>query len=181
MIYTYQGKSPRLGKGVFIAEAAVVGGDVELGDHVSVWPMAVIRGDVNYIRIGARTNVQDGAVLHVTYRKHPLVVGSGVIVAHAVVLHGCTIGDHVLLGIGCRVLDGAETHRPELRDSGGGLHPALVDGRRHYRPDPARRQLRPRAALAAAWRRAGGLEVEVELFGLVVLERIVLAGLEGCL
>lgn len=107
MIYSYQGKSPRLGKGVFIAEAAVVGGDVELGDSVSVWPMAVVRGDVNYIRVGARTNIQDGAVLHVTYRKHPLIVGSGVIVAHAVVLHGCTIEDHVLLGIGARVLDGA--------------------------------------------------------------------------
>jgi len=108
MIYTYQGKTPKLGRGVFIAEAAVVSGDVELGDHVSVWPGAVIRGDVNYIRVGAKTNVQDGAILHVTYRKHPLVVGSGVIIAHAVVLHGCTVADHVLLGIGCRVLDGAE-------------------------------------------------------------------------
>ena len=108
MIYTYKGVRPKLGKGVFIAEAAVVGGDVELGDFVSVWPGAVIRGDVNHIRIGAKTNVQDGAMLHVTYRKHPLVVGAGVIIAHAVVLHGCTIADHVLLGIGCRVLDGAE-------------------------------------------------------------------------
>ena len=108
MIYTYQGKTPKLGRGVFIAEAAVVGGDVELGDYVSVWPGAVIRGDVNYIRVGAKTNIQDGAMLHVTYRKHPLVIGSGVIIAHAVVLHGCTVADHVLLGIGCRVLDGAE-------------------------------------------------------------------------
>jgi carbonic anhydrase/acetyltransferase-like protein (isoleucine patch superfamily) len=108
MIYRYGDKSPRLGKGVFVAESAVVGGDVELGDGVSVWPMAVIRGDVNYIRVGPRTNVQDGAMLHVTYRKHPLIIGSGVIIAHAVVLHGCTVADHVLLGIGCRVLDGAE-------------------------------------------------------------------------
>jgi carbonic anhydrase/acetyltransferase-like protein (isoleucine patch superfamily) len=107
MIYTYQGKTPKLGKGVFVAEHAVVGGDVELGDYVSVWPMAVIRGDVNYIRVGAKTNVQDGAMLHVTFRKHPLVVGCGVIIAHSVVLHGCTVADHVLLGIGCRVLDGA--------------------------------------------------------------------------
>lgn len=108
MIYTYQGKAPKLGRGVFIAEAAVVGGDVELGDYVSVWPGAVIRGDVNYIRVGAKTNVQDGAMLHVTYRRHPLVIGAGVIIAHAVVLHGCTVADRVLLGIGCRVLDGAE-------------------------------------------------------------------------
>ena len=107
MIYTYQGKKPKLGRGVFIAEAAVVGGDVHLGDHCSVWPGAVIRGDVNYIRIGEKTNAQDGAILHVTYRKHPLVIGKGVVIAHAVVLHGCTIADHVLLGIGCRVLDGA--------------------------------------------------------------------------
>jgi carbonic anhydrase/acetyltransferase-like protein (isoleucine patch superfamily) len=108
MIFSYKGVRPKLGKGVFIAEAAVVGGDVELGDHVSVWPGAVIRGDVNHIRIGAKTNVQDGAMLHVTYRKHPLIIGAGVIIAHAVVLHGCTVADHVLLGIGCRVLDGAE-------------------------------------------------------------------------
>jgi carbonic anhydrase/acetyltransferase-like protein (isoleucine patch superfamily) len=108
MIYRYGDARPQLGKGVFIAESAVVGGDVVLGDYVSVWPMAVIRGDVNYIRIGAKTNVQDGAMLHVTYRTHPLIVGSGVIIAHAVVLHGCTVADHVLLGIGCRVLDGAE-------------------------------------------------------------------------
>ena len=108
MIYTYRGKTPKLGRGVFVAEHAVVGGDVELGDYVSVWPMAVIRGDVNYIRVGAKTNVQDGAMLHVTFRKHPLVVGSGVIIAHSVVLHGCTVADHALLGIGCRVLDGAE-------------------------------------------------------------------------
>ena len=108
MIYHYKGTRPKLGKGVFIADAAVVVGDVELGDYVSVWPGVVIRGDVNYIRIGERTNVQDGAMLHVTFKKHPLVVGKGVIIAHAVVLHGCTIADHVLLGIGCRVLDGAE-------------------------------------------------------------------------
>lgn len=107
MLYHYQGMTPQLGRGVFVAGTAVVIGDVHLDDHVSVWPMAVIRGDVHFIRIGAKTNVQDGALLHVTYRKHPLVVGGGVIVAHAVVLHGCTVADHVLLGIGCRVLDGA--------------------------------------------------------------------------
>jgi carbonic anhydrase/acetyltransferase-like protein (isoleucine patch superfamily) len=118
MIYTYQGKTPKLGRGVFVAEHAVVGGDVELGDYVSVWPMAVIRGDVNYIRVGAKTNVQDGAMLHVTFRKHPLVVGSGVIIAHAVVLHGCTVADHVLLGIGCRVLDGAHVGEGSLVAAG---------------------------------------------------------------
>jgi carbonic anhydrase/acetyltransferase-like protein (isoleucine patch superfamily) len=125
MIYTYKGVKPKLGRGVFIAEAAVVGGDVELGDHVSVWPMAVIRGDVNYIRVGAKTNVQDGAMLHVTFRKHPLIVGSGVIVAHAVVLHGCTIGDHVLLGIGCRVLDGAEVGEGSVVAAGAVVRPGM--------------------------------------------------------
>lgn len=108
MIHTYKGIKPTLGRGVFVADSAVVIGDVHLGDHVSVWPMAVIRGDVNYIRVGAKTNVQDGALLHVTNKTHPLVIGAGVIIAHAVVLHGCTVADHVLLGIGCRVLDGAE-------------------------------------------------------------------------
>lgn len=103
----YGGVGPRLGRRVFLAPSAVVTGDVELGDDVSFWFHTVARGDVNWIRIGARTNVQDGAVLHVSHRTHPLSIGEGVVIGHAAVLHGCTVEDGALIGIGARVLDGA--------------------------------------------------------------------------
>lgn len=82
-------------------------GDVELGDDVSFWFHTVARGDVNFIRIGARTNIQDGSVLHVSHQTHSLIIGAGVVVGHHAVVHGCTIGDGALIGIGARVLDGA--------------------------------------------------------------------------
>jgi carbonic anhydrase/acetyltransferase-like protein (isoleucine patch superfamily) len=85
----------------------VVTGDVELGPDVSFWFHTVARGDVNTIRIGARSNIQDGAVLHVSYQTHPLVLGRGVVVGHGAILHGCTVEDGALIGIGARVLDGA--------------------------------------------------------------------------
>lgn len=106
-IHEYRGKRPRLGEGVFLAPTAHLSGEVEVGDDVSFWFHTVARGDVNWIRIGARCNVQDGAVLHVTHETHPLVLGDGVVVAHAAVLHGCTVEDSALVGIGARVLDGA--------------------------------------------------------------------------
>ena len=106
-VYPFAGVAPRLGERVFLAPTAYVTGDVELGDEVSFWFHTVARGDVNRIRIGARTNVQDGSVLHVTHETHPLTIGAGVVVGHAAVLHGCTIEDGALIGIGARVLDGA--------------------------------------------------------------------------
>ena len=106
-VYSYQGLWPRLGERVFLAPSAEVAGDVELGDDVSFWFHTAARGDVNWMRIGARTNVQDGAVLHVTHERHPLLIGAGVVIGHAAVLHGCTVEDGALVGIGARVLDGA--------------------------------------------------------------------------
>lgn len=112
-IREYQGQSPTLGEGVFIDPAAVVIGDVILGDHSSVWPCAVIRGDMHKIRIGKRVSVQDGSVLHITHAgEHtgdgwPLIIGDDVTIGHSVNLHGCTIGNRVLVGIGSIVLDGA--------------------------------------------------------------------------
>lgn len=106
-IYIVDGKTPRLGARVFLAGSAEVSGDVELGDDVSMWFHTAARGDVNWIRIGARSNVQDGAVLHVTHETHPLLIGAGVVIGHAAVLHGCTVEDGALIGIGARVLDGA--------------------------------------------------------------------------
>ncbi|HEX7181488.1 MAG TPA: gamma carbonic anhydrase family protein [Thermoanaerobaculia bacterium] len=106
-IVPYQGRLPKLGERVFLAPGAYVTGDVELGDDVSFWFHTVARGDVNTIRIGARTNIQDGSVLHVNHGTHPLVIGAGVVVGHHAVVHGCTIEDGALIGIGARVLDGA--------------------------------------------------------------------------
>jgi carbonic anhydrase/acetyltransferase-like protein (isoleucine patch superfamily) len=106
-IVPYLDKLPKLGERVFLAPGAWVTGDVELGDDVSFWFHTVARGDVNFIRIGPRTNIQDGAVLHVNYRTHSLVIGAGVVVGHQAVLHGCTIEDGALIGIAAQVLDGA--------------------------------------------------------------------------
>lgn len=110
-IHPYEGRLPVLGNRVFLAPGAHVAGDVELGDDVSFWFHTVARGDVNFIRIGARTNIQDGTVLHVSHVRHPLVIGAGVVVGHQAVLHGCTVEDGALIGIGARVLDGAVVER----------------------------------------------------------------------
>jgi carbonic anhydrase/acetyltransferase-like protein (isoleucine patch superfamily) len=110
---TFRGKSPQLGRGVMVDPMAFVLGEVTLGDDVSVWPGAVIRGDMHHIDVGARTSVQDGAVLHITHASdynpagHPLVIGEDVTIGHQACLHGCTIGNRVLIGIGAVVLDGA--------------------------------------------------------------------------
>lgn len=112
-IRPYQDKTPQLGARVFIDESAVVIGDVTIGDDTSIWPCVVIRGDMHIIRIGARTSIQDGSVLHITHASnfnpagHPLIIGDQVTVGHSVCLHGCTIGNRVLVGIGSIVLDGA--------------------------------------------------------------------------
>lgn len=106
-VFPYQDREPRLGPRTFIAPGAVVVGDVETGEDVSIWFGSVVRGDVNFIRIGDKTNVQDGTIIHVTHETHPTVLGAGVVVGHQAVLHGCTIEDGALVGIGARVLDGA--------------------------------------------------------------------------
>jgi gamma-carbonic anhydrase len=106
MIRTYRGIRPSLGARAYVDPSAQVIGAVELGDDSSVWPNTVIRGDVNRIRLGARTNVQDNCVLHVT-AQHPTVLADDVTVGHSVTLHGCTIERHCLVGIGAIVLNGA--------------------------------------------------------------------------
>ena len=103
----YNGHSPRIGDRVFIAENATLIGDVALGDDCSIWYGAVLRGDVHSIRIGARTNIQDNCVLHVTNGTHPIEIAEEVTIGHGVIAHGCTIGRGALIGMGSRVLDGA--------------------------------------------------------------------------
>ena len=107
MIRTFQGIKPTIPESCFVEDTAVVIGDVVMGEDCSVWFNAVIRGDVHHIRMGARTNVQDLCMLHVTHDTHPLIIGNDVTVGHSVVLHGCTIKDRVLLGMGAIVMDGA--------------------------------------------------------------------------
>ena len=112
-IRTYQGKTPSLGERVFVDASAVVIGDVEIGADSSVWPLVTIRGDMHRIRIGARTSVQDGSVLHITHAGpfnpdgFPLTIGDDVTIGHKVLLHGCSIGSRILVGMGSIVMDGA--------------------------------------------------------------------------
>jgi len=111
-VRAYKGVHPQLGERVMIDPTSVVIGNVELGDDVGVWPLVVIRGDVNRITIGSRTNIQDGSVLHLTHKSaanpdgYPLIVGEDVTVGHKAMLHGCTIGNRVLVGMGAILLDG---------------------------------------------------------------------------
>jgi len=107
MIRTFQGMKPTIPKSCFIEQTGVVIGDVVMGEDCSVWFHAVIRGDVHYIRIGDRTNVQDLCMLHVTHDTHPLIIGREVTIGHSVILHGCTIKDRVLIGMGAIIMDGA--------------------------------------------------------------------------
>lgn len=110
---TFEQFVPQLAEKVYVAESAVVIGDVTLDQEVSVWPYAVIRGDIHSIKIGARSNVQDGTIIHVTHagpfnpKGFPVSIGEDVIIGHQAVLHGCTIANKVLVGIGARILDGA--------------------------------------------------------------------------
>jgi carbonic anhydrase/acetyltransferase-like protein (isoleucine patch superfamily) len=107
VIRTYLGHAPQIAATAYIDPQAVVIGDVVIGEHSSVWPCAVLRGDVNFMRIGARTNIQDGSILHVMRDTNPLILGDNVTVGHAVVLHGCTIESRCLIGMGSIILNGA--------------------------------------------------------------------------
>jgi len=105
-IRPHRGKRPQIAASAYIDPAAVIIVDVVIGEDSSVWPCAVVRGDVHYIRIGARTNIQDGAVLHVMRDERPLVLGDDVTVGHSVTLHGCTIESRCLIGMGAVILNG---------------------------------------------------------------------------
>jgi carbonic anhydrase/acetyltransferase-like protein (isoleucine patch superfamily) len=108
MLRPYKGISPRLGARVYVDLSAQVIGDVELGDHASVWMNAVVRGDVHSIRIGAYSNIQDNCVVHVFKALHPTVVSDHVTVGHSVTLHGCVIGSYCLIGMGATILNDAK-------------------------------------------------------------------------
>ncbi len=129
---SYQQYRPTLGAGAFVDASAVVIGRVTLGEDASVWPLVVVRGDVNDIRIGDRTNIQDGSVLHNTSpdssppHGFPLVVGDDVTVGHKAILHGCTIGNRVLVGMGAIVMDGAVVQDDVIIGGGSIVAPGKV-------------------------------------------------------
>lgn len=128
----FAGVTPTIAATAYVDEAAVVIGDVHIGALSSLWPMVVARGDVNHIRIGRRSNIQDGTVLHVTHDHaeapggHPLIIGDEVTVGHNTTLHGCRIGDRCLVGIGSTVLDGAVLEPYVLLGAGSLVPPGKV-------------------------------------------------------
>tara|TARA_R110000850_G_scaffold90861_2_gene193301 strand:+ start:123 stop:635 length:513 start_codon:yes stop_codon:yes gene_type:complete len=105
LVKSIKGISPRMGENCFLAENATLLGDIEMGDDCSIWYSAVIRGDVNSVRMGNKVNVQDNATLHCTYQKYPLTIGNNVSIGHNAIAHGCTIHDNVLIGMGAIVMD----------------------------------------------------------------------------
>jgi carbonic anhydrase/acetyltransferase-like protein (isoleucine patch superfamily) len=145
-ILTYRGIHPTLGQGAWVDPTAVVIGDVVLGQDASVWPFVLIRGDVNHIRIGARSNVQDASIVHVS-RPHPgndagwpTILGDDVVIGHKVSLHGCRIADRVLVGIGAIVLDGVEIASDVIIGAGSVVTPGKkLESGSLYVGNPARR------------------------------------------
>lgn len=131
-IRSYQGKTPLLGPRTFVDISAVVIGDVEMGADCSVWPQAVIRGDMHSIRLGERCSVQDGAILHITHASdynpggYPLIIGSDVTIGHQAMLHGCTIGNEVLIGMQAMVMDGAVVQDRVVIGAGSLVPPGKV-------------------------------------------------------
>ena len=105
LIKSIKGKSPIFGKNIYLAENATIIGEVEMGQNCSVWFNSVVRGDVNSIKIGNKVNIQDGAIIHCTYKKAATIIGNNVSVGHNAIVHGCTIKDNVLIGMGAIVMD----------------------------------------------------------------------------
>ena len=125
MIYEFNGTFPKIHPTAFIAEQSIIVGDVEIGEHSSIWFYTVARGDVNFIRIGNKTNIQDNSVLHVTTNINPLIIGDEVTVGHRAIIHGCEIRDRVLVGMGSVVLDGAVINCDSMIAAGSVIPPGF--------------------------------------------------------
>jgi len=123
LIKSYRRKTPRVHPTVYLSENVCVIGDVEIDEDSSLWFGTVVRGDVNYIRIGKRTNIQDNSVVHVTHETHPTVIGHNVTVGHRVVLHGCVLHNYILVGMGAVVMDGVEVEDYVLIGAGALIPP----------------------------------------------------------
>ncbi|MBS9524670.1 gamma carbonic anhydrase family protein [Litoribacter ruber] len=140
LIKSVRGKAPQFGKDCWLAENSTVVGDVIMGQHCTVWFNAVVRGDVHEIRIGDYTNIQDGAVIHCTYQKAGTYIGSRVSIAHNAIVHGCTIHDNVLIGMGAIVMDGAVVHSGAVIAAGAVvLANTIVEANSIYAGMPAKK------------------------------------------
>ena len=126
MIKPFQNTHPNIHETAFIAESAVIIGDVEIGEQASVWYGSILRGDVNYIRIGNRTNIQDGSVIHVSSKTHPTILEDEITVGHRVTLHGCYVETGCLIGIGAIILDGVRVGEKSLVAAGSLLTPNTI-------------------------------------------------------
>jgi carbonic anhydrase/acetyltransferase-like protein (isoleucine patch superfamily) len=151
LVREFGGKHPRVGDGVWVAETAVLVGDVEVGARSSIWYGAVLRGDVMHIRIGAETSIQDNTVVHVTSGRHPTLVGSRVTVGHAVTLHGCTVEDECIVGMGAIILDQARIGRRCIVGAGALVTPGTVVPDGHLVLGSPARPKRPLTADEIAW------------------------------
>lgn len=123
MLHRFNGINPQIATSAFLARSAEIIGDVVIGAHSSVWFNVVVRGDVNFVRIGDRTNIQDGTVIHVTHEQYPTLIGDDVTVGHNVTLHGCRIGNRCLIGMGAVVMDGVTVADDAMVAAGSLLTP----------------------------------------------------------
>ena len=125
MIKSFLDKKPNIHETAFVAENAIIIGDVEIGENSSVWYGSILRGDVNFIQIGARTNIQDGSIIHVSSKTHPTVLEDEITLGHRVTLHGCRVETGCLIGIGAIVLDGAKIGKNSLVAAGSLVTPGM--------------------------------------------------------
>lgn len=140
LIKTVRNKTPEFGKNCFLAETATVIGEVKMGDDCSVWFNTVVRGDVHYIHIGNKVNIQDGAIIHCTYEKHPTTIGNNVSIGHRAIVHGCTIHDNVLIGMGAIVMDNVVVHANSIIAAGAVvLENTVVESGSIYAGIPAKK------------------------------------------
>ncbi len=146
MIRRFEDTQPEIAESAYVDDMALVQGDVHIGNDSSIWPMTVIRGDIHYIRIGERTNIQDGSILHVTHDSDyrpggsPLIIGNDVTVGHSATLHACTIGNRCLIGMGAIVLDNAVIEDEAMIGAGSLVNPGkVVEGGYLWLGSPVRR------------------------------------------
>ena len=140
LIKSVRGFTPVFGKNIYLAETATVIGEVTMGDDCSVWFNAVVRGDVHWIRIGNKVNIQDGAIIHCTYQKAPTTIGNNVSIGHNAIVHGCTLEDNVLVGMGAIVMDHVVVEKNSLIAAGSVvLENTIVESGTIYAGVPAKK------------------------------------------
>lgn len=161
-LHPFEGRLPTIDPSAFVAPSAAVIGDVELGADASVWYHCVLRGDTNFIRVGARSNIQDGSIVHVNAGTHPTIIGADVTIGHACIIHACTLHDRAFVGMGATVLDGAVIEEGGMLGAGGLLAPGKRIGANElWLGSPARKVRVMDAEERARWDRTAAHYVEL--------------------